>query len=71
MTPSKLLQKSNGSLEASSSSSRKQEKSSIERITKTPTKNNTSKNALNPEPVKKVQNLLEMELGTTIQEGEL
>ena len=71
MAPTKIskLQKPTGSIEACSSSSRKQEKFSIEKTIKKPTRKRTTKMALNPESVKKVRDLLEKELGTTIQEG--
>lgn len=73
MTPVKIdkLQKPTGLLEASSSSSRKQEQSSIEKTTGKLTRKKTSKKVLNPESVSKVRELLEKELGTTIQEGKL
>lgn len=71
MAPSKSikLQKSNGSVEASSSSSRKQEKSSIEKITKNPIKYQTTKNALNLKSVEKLQDLLYEDIGTNSQES--
>lgn len=64
-------QGSNGSVEASRSYSPNQEKSSIGKITKTPTKSRATKNALNPEFLKKVQELLEEDIGTNCQESEL
>lgn len=57
--------------EASSSNSRKQEKSSIGKITKTPINSQTTKNALNPECSKKVQDLLDWDIGTNSQESAL
>lgn len=62
-------QKSNGSLEASSSSSRKQEKASIGKITKNSIKCQTTKNALNPKSVKKVQDLLDEDIVTNSKES--
>lgn len=62
-------QKSNGSLEASGSTSRKQEKSSIGKITKNSIKYHTTKNALNPKSVKKVQDLLDEDIGTNSKES--
>lgn len=73
MTPAKInkLQKPTDLLEASSSSSRKQEQSSIEKTTEKNSRKKTSKKVLKPESVNKVRELLEKELGTTIQEGKL
>lgn len=65
------LQSSNGSFEPSSSNSRKQEKSRIGKITKTPIKNQITKNALNPEFLKNVQDLLDEDTCTNSQESEL
>lgn len=71
MTPTQTntMQKPTGMAQASTLSSRKQEKSSTEKTTKNPTRKKTTKKALNPESVKIVQDLLERELGMTIQEG--
>lgn len=73
MVPSKpiKLQKSNGSVEASSSSSRKQEKSRIGKITKNPIKCQTTKNASNLKPVKKLQSPLYEHIGPNSQESGL
>lgn len=71
MAPSKptKLQNSNGSVEASRSNSLKQEKSSNGKITKTPIKSQTAKNALSPESIKKLQSLFYEVVGTNSQES--
>lgn len=73
MAPSKpiKLQNSNGSVEAFSSSSRKQEISSIGKITKNPIKSQTTKNTFNPGYLRKVWDLLNEDIGTNSQESGL
>lgn len=60
-------QSSKCSVGASSSNSRKQEKSSIGKITKNLIKSQTAKNVLNPDSIKKVQDLLDEDIGMNSQ----
>lgn len=63
--------KPNGLVDASSSNSGKEEKSSLGKITKNPIECHTSENALNPEVLKKLKDLPGEDTGTNSQESEL